>query len=107
VADRPVSQAAIKTSLGGFDQTDIRIGARAGDRLIANQREARFEMRDAASLSREDTFKYSNGRAFLVYGDRVKQIDAGLDLGPAVADDLFDHIAAMPEVLKHVGSPAE
>lgn len=106
VADGPVSQAAVKTSFGGFDQTDLRIGARAGDRVIANRREARFELREGAVLAREETFKYGDGRAFLVYGDRVKQVNAALSLGPPVADALFGHILAMPEVEQHLGLEA-
>jgi hypothetical protein len=104
VADRPVFPSGVSTSFGGFDKADIRIGAAAGDRLIASRREAVFELRAGADHPRSRAFQLSNGRAFMVRGEAVRQIDVPFDLGPSVADALIERIEALPEVAGHLGS---
>jgi hypothetical protein len=103
VSDRPVYMGGTRTSLGGFDEADARIGARAGDRLVVNRRQARFELLSGADHPRERVFELAKGRAFLVAGDAVRQADARLDLGAGAATALLERIEALPEVARHLG----
>jgi len=103
VADRPLDVAGTRTSFGGFDETDVRIGAAAGDRLVVNRRRATFELRAGADHPRERTFDLAKGRVFLTTGDAVRQVDAGLDLGATAAPALLERIEALPEVAAHLG----
>lgn len=106
VADRPVYVGGTKTSFGGFDRTDVRIGAAAGDRLFVDRRSATFELRAGADHPRERAFELAKGRVFLTSGDAVRQVDAGLDLGAAAAPALLERIEALPEVATHLGLAA-
>jgi len=103
VSDRPVFMGTTRTSFGGFDEADVRIGAAAGDRLRVDRRRATFELRAGADHPRERVFELSKGRAFLIAGDAVRQADAGLDLGAAAAPALLERIEALPEVAAHLG----
>ncbi len=106
VADRPVYMGGTRTSFGGFDEADVRIGAAAGDRLRVNRRRATFELRAGADHPREREFELDNGRAFLTAGDAVRQVNVRFDLGPDVADTLIDRIEALPDVASHLGLAA-
>lgn len=106
VSDRPVYAAATRTSFGGFDEADLRIGAAAGDRMRVDRRRAVVEVRAGADHPRERVFELSKGRAFLFAGDAVRQVKAGLDLGAAAAPALLERIEALPEVASHLGLAA-
>jgi hypothetical protein len=103
LADRPMSSAGTRTSFGGFDRTEVRIGALAGDRLIADRKDATFELRAGADHPRERAFKLSDGRAFLIAGDAVRQVNVPFEFGTREAASLIDRIEALPEAARHLG----